>query len=237
MHQNYDAGYREDTSKKNGWSASGTLTRLETSKSVSLQVVFPDSGPYTVQFFLSPQEAQVGSGNPTTCEATLEWSVEGNTIRRVVTVTDGLSISGTGQGVRVVAKDTTTSGGGTTAADYTVVIAVAPGTRPGTQIAPTLLRLAQTVNIPNAGNVSVAIPDSVGISAVCVMISSGPAGSAPIPDQSVQAQHSNAAATTFMTYDPRTFQWVPLTPGATAIRLTNINAFVVTATIIFEIDG
>lgn len=81
-----------------------------------------------------------------TAEALVQWSVEGTTIQRRVTIAPGVSISGTGQGVAVTMWDTTPIGsaqfpapwsanGGVT---YNVFASVSKGVRPPSKSGPTL---------------------------------------------------------------------------------------------------
>jgi len=217
------------------------MSRTDQSKTVSLQANFAQgkrgAGPYTIQFSIGPQLKfrLLQGGNPTQAEATIDWSVEGNTIRRVVSVSNGMSVSGVAQAVRVVVNDTTLPNTPAQPGDYLVEITVAPGTRPGSNIFPTLMRAVNSTLIGAGLTITIPIPEGIGISSISVPIASVPGG--PIPDQGLQVKQGNTVPTDFVTYDPRTDQWVPLFPGATVIRLTNNTAFQILAMVIFGIDG
>lgn len=124
---------QQGSHKRPGWSTSGTLQTGVTTNSVHLQANFEDSpGEYTVQF-----NVDAASNIFFNALATLQWSVEGNTVTRVVTVGNGTSISGVGQGVRVSVVDATSIDmcniAGQGAAKYGVSISVIQGIRATTQ--------------------------------------------------------------------------------------------------------
>lgn len=152
-----DGAYNEPV---NGWSTSGQLVaqRGETSQ-FSLQAVFPNSGYYTVQFGV----IQPSTGNPVNPKATLRWSVEGNDITRRINVGSGVTISGPGQGVKVVVQDATPTGGAAYSDPYTVSIQVSPGARPSSFTPPTLQCELYTTSDLGGSNAGPFIPMNSGV--------------------------------------------------------------------------
>ena len=91
---------------KDGWSASGKLI-AGIGGLVQLQANFTSGGglgcgQYTIQFTTS---GNINSPNPVFTEALITWSVEGNFLTRRVTVCNGMSITGSGQAVKVIITD------------------------------------------------------------------------------------------------------------------------------------
>ncbi len=210
---------------KDGWSASGKLIGGNTSKSVSMQANFardrggPGSGLYTVQFFVG-HEFTLAVTERRSTEAEITWSVEGNYVRRLVSVVNGMSVTGTGQAVKVVISDSSTS---PTAQEYSVSCQVAPGARASIQQPPYLFRetLVELVNVGNTA--TIAVPDNAGIISVYVAaaVTGGAAGA--VPGDLLVAQKRGAS--TVVTFDPvAPGGWVPLAPGVSALQFLNLNA-------------
>lgn len=133
--------------RSGGWSATGTMTNDGQSKAAHLQVNFLERegtpGPsknYTVQFSVGPtkiRSTQALSPKPVNPIAEIVWSVEGNSVRRLVSVTNGMSVTGVGEAVKVSVSDATLSSFAGQAVDYQVDITVAPGSRASIQQPPT----------------------------------------------------------------------------------------------------
>lgn len=125
---------------------------------------------YTVQFNVTLPPGGVFA-NPV---AEISWSVEGNTIRRLVSVTNGCSVTGVGQGVKVVVRDQTPQGigGKVYGVSYDVAITVAPGNRSSVNqppiFTPPSAILAGAVvlplyTVPPLSFLRVAIPQNAGV--------------------------------------------------------------------------
>lgn len=199
-----------------GWSQSGKLTTGDKNRSVSLQANFTTSQDYTVEFGLEPNPL---SNDPIFAEALIQWSVEGATISRRVTVSNGTSVTGVGQAVHVVVKDNTSNVAGIgapNAVEYGITIQVAPGTRGTDKQPPTLIASPSEYTVAPGGFTAVNIPQDAGAKSVFVTAWSGTV----MAEGKVQVDHI-ISNTSFKTYDPRQYDWVPLTPGATQIGLTN----------------
>jgi hypothetical protein len=215
-----------------GWSASGTLQSKDSLPAVQLQANFEEPVPYTVQFAITNVRevtgtSHIGSYNPT---AEIVWSVEGNSVRRVVSVINGTSVTGVGQGCRVTVRDQTPPSDPTVDMEYEVSILVAPGTRPATQVQPILVPLITdvlgvarpgTVFVDGGTAIDVAIPENAGVTAVFITAWAYNAGiPVALTDSDIEAAHTSAAYT-FKQYNPQKYNWVPIGPETTRIRLSN----------------
>jgi hypothetical protein len=247
--------------KSGGWSNSGIIQN-NGSSNMGLAANFLagrtdneiPSKNYTVQFFVSKPTvggAQVPAFiNPV---AEISWSVEGNTIRRTVSVTNGCSVTGVGQGVKVVVRDQTPQGinGVTYGASYNVSITVAPGSRSSVDQPP--LFNAASANFagatvltpfsvaPGTGFLSffsVPVPQDAGaISAYVTAIS---ADLSPLAANSASVSQIDSTNNNRRQYDPFPPAFVPLVPEAVSLSL--INNFPaggpnIVFTVSFGIDG
>lgn len=233
---------RDDVGGKTGWSAAGKLTQGDVNRKVSLQAAFSKAGEYTIQFgikFPPEREDEVGppavqGSTPTRCNALITWSVEGNSISRVVTVTNGLQVTGTGQAVEVEIYDNSQEENGIPVAgdDYTAWVLVAPGSRAEKGQPPTLL--SEFTN-PTAGvrglvlleggtTVDVPIPQDAGVISFyqTYRIMSETVAGGPYPIIVQQIYKGASPATVLEYHDLKgglNGEWVPLAPGANYIRL------------------
>lgn len=223
---------------KQGWQQSGILTTTERSKRVSMQADFQEAKYFTVQFGVNPPAELV---NAYDAIAEITWSVEGATVRREVSVGNGVTISAPGQGVRVVVKDRTPSVFGGGAYDYTVTISVSTGTRPAGNL-PTLQNIwadGSYVRTINAGAAYTAsIPENAGVVSAEIMLGTqGGIGSLPlialismeIPGVIVQKSY------TISSDNLNGFVQIP--PGATGITIINIGVSALQCTLTWGIDG
>jgi|WetSurMetagenome_2_1015567.scaffolds.fasta_scaffold225342_3 hypothetical protein len=239
-----------ETGAYTGWSASRELISKDTNPAVQLQANFQDPTPYTVQFSITNLKAtdgsaDIGSYNPT---AVIEWSVEGNSVRRVVSVINGTSVTGVGQGCRITVRDQTPTTDTTKEMEYTVAILVAPGVRPANQLQPILTPLiADSFGVTRPGaifvdggtGVDVQIPENAGVTSVYITAASLNAGiPVALTDADIQASHTNTAYV-YKEYNPNKYTWVPIGPGTSTVRLTNFMGPLtqVLFNVTFGIDG
>jgi hypothetical protein len=232
--------------KKRGWSASGEMVGGDTSKKVSLQAVFGSPETYTIQFQLSTIDPPRGGAGPywapTQAQARISWSVEGNTIERIVSVSDGTSVQGVGQGVRVVVEDVSGPIGTASVLGrrYNVSVSVAPGSRGSDSLPPILLDTnVQSTTAINT-TTSIPVPQDAGVKSVMVTVYSLFGAVIPSGGARVFQQYDDAAGN-LTAYDPREANgggFVPLMPGVTNIVVQN-NAVADTLvwSVIFGIDG
>lgn len=229
-----------------GWSQNGKLTDLDPMGAVTLQANFPEAGAYSVQFAIDdPDGAQVLT------EAVIQWSVEGNTISRRVSVVNGVTVSGVGQAVRISVKDVDPPQMGVVSqGTYGVSIQVSKGTRAASSQAPILTAFnpvngSQAFLVPTGGlgtAVTVPVPNDAGAIAVGVTVAyqsfAIPPNGTPIPE-TVPMVLQRTASDFAKSYDPRdpgSF-WVPLATGCKEILLANNGTQDLIMNVVFEIDG
>jgi len=236
-HQSYDGmGPKEDFPKVS-WSASNVMATGDVSKTVSLQAVFKRPCTYTASFSLVPLKDLIVEGADLRAEATIEWSVDGNTVTRKVNVSNGVSVQGTGEGVRIVVRDVTVGGGGPLGIEYAVTVNVARGPRAGYNTPPILVPQVEFMTLAAGVGGNIPIPQNCGIKSLLVTVVRAVTDPTPILDQGVKVFQQNASGSTLCGYDPRAFQWVPIGPGVTDITVQNDTLGVVKFTIFFGVDG
>lgn len=239
-----DMGTGSTLTKKWGWGQAGPLITGRTDKQVSMQAVFsPETaGEYTLMFNMSGNPA---SNNPIFAEALIIWSVEGHSVTRRVNVGDGISVTGVGQAVKVIMTDATSSiFGAPNQVEYQVACQVAPGSRGSNKQPPTLVPV-HALGTPSAasgsgffpvltGNTTaVAIPQDAGVISVYITV-----GGATEPTPLTARVFHLYAGNPVKDYDPRDFpDWVPVTPGADQILLSNTSGETLNFTVTFGIDG
>ena len=216
-----------------GISAFGTLITQRTDRTVSLQQVFPRAEVYTVEFSIEPNPARSVA---TKAEATIEWAVGGNIVRRKVTVGNGTSLSGPAKAVTVTVKDVTPISAPLDNTEYKVGIMVSRGVRIAT--IPTQLESTQNPqSVAGVGaSVDFAIPQGVGITAFNVQVINTP--TAAIADMGVIVnQQDLIGGVALSSCDPRQMQWIPIANGADNINIMNRTAVQQTYWVTFAIDG
>ena len=230
-----EAGATENnvmSAEKSGWQQSGVLTTGDTVKSVTVQASLEESATYTVQFGINPPPPPVApSLGVFDCQAEIMWKVNGALVRRLVSVGNGVSVSGPAQGFNVRAFDNTSNifAGG----DYTVQISVAKGNRPTTSNPPTLWTPVATVLAGGVGVVN--IPQNAGVISAQVVLGVLAVGALPVKALVLQ---KNAAGQILKQYDPSIYTgFVPVAPNATQIEIDNLSAFSNRFEVTFGIDG
>lgn len=221
--------------QKKGWSASGPIIAGAGSagQGISLQANFEEEpGNYTVQFgIVTPDTLNLPNGVILKATAEITWSVEGNDVRRLVDCVNGMSVSGTAQGVKVVIRDNSTS---TQAIEYQVSVQVVKGTRPSVSHPPFLT--GDTEFLANLANVEVPIPVNAGVTSVAVYVA--PVPKAVIAENDVMVQHHRIGGVVALNqYDPRDYQWVTIAAGANTVNLINNSGGFVLFTPVWGIDG
>jgi hypothetical protein len=117
-----------------GWSANGVLHALVYNEVQSCQANFPESGNYSVQFAVT---GPGGINNGVQAEAFITWSVAGNNVTRRVSITNGATVSGMGQAVKISMYDVSVLA--TPGTPYGVSVQVVKGLRPDTENPPFLV--------------------------------------------------------------------------------------------------
>ena len=225
----YEETMNDRLADKTGWSTTGNLIAGSGDTGISLQANFKATGNYTVQFGITQPILEALSGRVIKALAEITWSVEGNDVRRLVNCVNGMTVSGTGQAVKVRVYDASDAN----PVEYQVSIQVVKGTRSSVQHPPflygdreTLLAGAQT---------QIPIPQNAGVTSVYVPIGKiGTAGA--INNNEIQVIHENLVSV-LSQYDPTVFQWVPIAGGATSITIVNNSTADLRITPVWGIDG
>lgn len=235
---------------KRAWSAGGQMITGNQDKKVALQQPFPEPGPYTITFTLDPLQADLNQAG-IRAQAEITWSIDGNSVKRVINVGDGTSISGVAEAVNVIVTDVTVLHGVASAqAGYTyfVSVMVAPGTRAFNSVPPTLSpfpfqsfsQIGTQLTVAPGGNTAVIpVPRGVGVTSMHVdVVSSFPEGDV-VPDGTpVVAQYQFSSGGPIRFYDPRAIDWCPIQPGTTGVVLFNKSATdQLTFSLVWGIDG
>jgi len=215
----------EQRSESGGWSATGSLIARQPreTKAVQLQAVFEQSGNYTVQFSVDPKTFSGLILNPI---AEIIWSCEGNSVRRVVSVINGLSVSGMGQACKVTIYDATPGTFVFPGVEYDVSVQVVPGVRASTQQPPTFAPIIAgypgigSVILSAGSSIVVDVPQNIG--AISTYIT---AGASPVPvilsEADLQVVQLDSLGIFLKMTDPREMAWVPLAPSAVHLYLFN----------------
>lgn len=234
-------------SKYRGWSASETINNWDTEATVHLQANFESTAePYTIQFGVTTPDPS-DNINPI---ADIVWTVEGNEVRRTVSVINGLSVTGTGQAVRVeVYEEHAAFPGEVDSVNYNVSILVTPGCRASTQQPPTLHpvltdpatgdRRIGTVWLATGTQYTFPAPHNAGIISLYTLVQRTALlpGIAPVIITDAQAQVTLTGANSRASYSPLRGEWVPVVPGLTDVTLTNVSGVDLEFHVAFGVDG
>ena len=230
-----------------GWSANGILTTpvahagspntfSRDGKGLALQAELKDSGYYSVQFSLIPPP---GNTSVLRAEAEVTWSVQGNSIRRILSVQTGTVISGTGQAVNVKVYDVSEPSPGVATIDYLVSVNIAKGTRPTTPQPPTFYsreiinNIRPPYQVAGGGFINITVPADIGINQFLLATSQFSGSSAQVGPNDLTALVNNFATFNYSYFN----SWQPLAPGATSIIVNNNTADLWFITPIWGIEG
>ena len=179
---------------------------------------FDRAAVFTVQLGLN-----LGDGGfPVQCEAEIIWSLNGQPIRRVVSVSQGCSISGVTESIGIKIYDVTPviRGGVNTPQEYFALGSVAPGPRAATTLPPFLRAWSQTQAIAAAGTTALAVRNNAGVVGFRLSVwAEGIAGA------TVTMTDSNGTVYDQYVVPPGlNNEFVPLAPGTTMVVITNNDA-------------
>jgi hypothetical protein len=234
-----------------GWSQSGPLVTNNRMQAVTMQCNFAESPKgaqnYTIQFGITRPEGADVIIRP---QAEISWNTEGNTVKRVVSVTDGMSVTGQAESCSVRLFDSIIDGNVPPAAagiEYTGSIVVAPGNRPSLQQPPQLVTqeyltaLGVTISyfgdisVPAASFITQDIPVNAGV--ISAYVTAMRAATVLTAADVVVEQLGGATLGPLKLYFPIGENWVPISPGATQIRIRNNLAGSIRTSITYGIDG
>ncbi len=225
-----------------GWGNAGVLTAdSNQNNAVSLQVGFgPQMQTHTIQFDGPDNTVDLGPGIVPVPQAEILWQVNGIVIRRLVTVFDGMAISGEAQSVTVNVRDRTLGGNG---AQYTVGITVAPGPRGNIQQPPVLVPRGVTaagsefqgfISLVAGDFAHFLIPQNCG--AVNTFLVLRIANGENLGSVTLEYRAVNLGI--FMVADGNSrYLWVPLVPGIERITIRNNTANTINAAMFIGIEG
>jgi hypothetical protein len=247
-----------DVYKDKGASRTKQLTRGNYSPSQVMSENFtevsdaqtPVAAVYTVQFAViaTPTPAgYVGPLQPSTITyADVVWSIGGNQIKRTISVSNGASITGVGEGCVVTVYDATGKAPApipplARATDpvpnYTVIVTLAPGSRGDAALPPVYYPIPSFGVIAEGSDVTIPIPPNSGITSVNVTAYPARFGTAEEAPTCVVVQSTGFAGV--KTYDVLTYQgFISLDPSATSVVINNATATLgVTYSVVFGVDG
>jgi hypothetical protein len=231
--------------KLHGAAGSRTLkTQLAKQVQRILQDAFEESGVITVQLDVIPPE----SGAPFAAIATIKWSDGGNVVQRMVSLVNGVMISGVGRVIDISVTDTTpaflplTEETATPGphSEYTVTALVSHFPRPSESRPPTLY--GGVTELTNSGGVAPSIdfpiPQRAGVISVAIYAQSLSATGAK-PNLYVTATTPVGGTWAAWAVDSGSeVEFVPLPPGATDVVVsTNDTVNATFLTVMWGIDG
>lgn len=231
-----------------GWSKSGNLLLGVPGTTLTMLADFPDSDDYTIQFGIAPNVNNGAFQQNALAEALITWSVAGNDVSRRISITNGISISGTAQGVKVVMMDVSTaSDASLKGLPYAISCQVARGTRAAIEQPPTLVPVIEggfiRLGAPDATvSVDVPIPADAGAISYYATILARDGLGAPVPYVEGWVIVTQIGASMVTEKDFRNPSgWIPLLPGATSLQFKRENlpspADSVLISVVFGIDG
>jgi hypothetical protein len=208
---------------KKGWQQAGELVTGQRDQVVTMQANFPEPDTYTCQFSIvtPPPVLATPPGFPQfDAQAEVRWSVEGQSVSRLISIGNGTSITGVGQAVRVRMVDVLSS---TLSAffnhPYVVSVQCSRGQRPAQEKPPTLKGLAAgiTTIVPGASLV-IPIPPQAGVISAYLFVDAFPTANRPIQVRAVQ----RTGVVSIGFWDPLVTQgWIPILPNASLIEVFN----------------
>jgi hypothetical protein len=203
------------------------LTQSGQTQAITQGAPLTEGFVYTATFDVIPPTDDEGNMVPFAAEAQIRFSEKGNTIQRVISIVQGVSISLPGRVIEIRITDTTplvlplTEGISTPGAgsQYVVTVVIERAPRAGLSDPPTLYGGIEF--LAASATPMVAIPAGVGAKSLLV----GWAGN-PIPEPLV-VTFTTAAGGSFAQYvvvADSSGKFLPIPPGATEVMLTNTDA-------------
>jgi hypothetical protein len=202
--------------QQSGWAQSGVLFTYQRGNPVKCLVEkFDRAAVFTVQIGLNVGEG----GFPVQAQATVVWSINGTPVRRVVSVSQGVSISGVTESAQVDVYDVTQQHGDVdyVSNQYVALVNIAPGVRAATTLPPFLNVWSSTQQLAASAETAVAIPPNVG--AVGFRLSVSASGSAGA--QITMADSVGNAYDQYSVNPGENSIFVPIAPGSTMVVIKN----------------
>lgn len=224
-----------------GWGQSGDVQPGTGNFSLSAQCDFPFAGVFTIQFSVQGVPADKAFH----CVAFIQWSVNGQTVTRRVSVNNGTTVSGCGSAVKVYVYDDgqPPPAAGWATDPYLVSINIVPGVRPQIQQPATYSPMTTdsgntfpgAIIVPATSNRGILVPRDAG--AISLFTTVGDFSGTPVilTEASVQVQQNGASIT--RVYDPRQPVWVPLIDSIFQLEFINTTAKDLLFSFTYGIDG
>jgi hypothetical protein len=206
--------------RQSGWAQSGPLYTTQGTSGVGNQAVkcmverFDRAAVFTVQIGLN-----VGDGGfPVQTLAEVIWSINGTPIRRLVSVSQGTSITGVTESARIaVYDDTPTVEEDQAVVEYIALINVAPGPRAATTLPPFLRAWRTTQQLLASGSTTLTVPRNAGVVGFRLSVfASGNAGA--------EVTMTDSSGTVYDQYDVPPGQnstFIPIAPGTDRLLISN----------------
>jgi hypothetical protein len=206
--------------------------------SINTNELVPEA--YTVQFgFVGVEPDTGGHIFIPTAQAIVNWKVDGQPQRRVMSIVSGASLSGVCNALDIKIKDFPNGGDATIGKRYKVQATLSRGLRANTQQPPTLVDQAPQ-SIGTGAGVTYAVPQDSGVTSFRILVASGSTGDT-YDDKSVIASMSDAALPSpnlLGTYYPlKCCDWTPLPPGSQRVLINNGTGVTIFTQVIWGIDG
>ena len=184
----------------------------------SLQPDLSEFGPgnYTVQFSVGNVTPGTANVNPV---AEINWAIGGNQVTRKISVFNGASISGVCEALSVKVFDESPDAEGSPTQVYDVGVLIGPGVRSSTNLPPVYIFEDGRIDAPAAGTASMTIPTGIGITSIFITAHTSDGSALTGGDAEVQQLDMTGAI--LKAYDPRNYEFVPVSPMAKTIKLIN----------------
>jgi hypothetical protein len=198
---------------------------------------------FTAQFFVAARASVTGGAlGDITPVAEILWNIGGNTQRRLVSVYDGVAVTGVAEHFTIKVTDQTDPADGTNQTRYDITITAARGVRGSSALPPTLqqyitnagLTKLGTFNLGPAANLTVPIPQDAGVSSVMVTAASIGVALTTVDFDFVQSSPAGA----LKRYFPLLYEFVPISPQADRLIFSNLTVgTTIEFSITWGIDG
>lgn len=216
-------------STSGGWSKSVDLISGNIDMGGTLQANFDEAGEYTVQFTVDNIVDLAGIPGIINPRADITWTVEGNPVRRTVSIANGTTVSGVGQACRVDVYDEPLIAGGGGAYSYHVGVTLAPGSRAATRIQPQLnpdlgmVGSLGSILVAAGTSTTIPVPQDIGATSVYITATGRNGGTLLLlTSANLAVRHINLLAIIDdKVYNPINAGWVPLAATTTQITLEN----------------
>jgi hypothetical protein len=188
-----------------------------------------------------------GASQPVDPVAIIQFTVQGNKVQRIISVSNGISISGPAEAIQVMVIDNTSyplSKGYT----YQVSIQVTPGVRAAVNQPailywsyPPVAGNAQSTAVvlaPAGGDILVNVPVDAGVVSACIVAVGETGGATPFAQPQVVVIQLASAIQVAATFQPEPGRFIPLVSNCSVLQLLNndpTNSALVA--VIWGIDG